>query len=259
MLFAHVAFMTTKLPNRHHASQSSKISIEAQLCSFGARLRELRVRRGLTLEQLAEASGLTKSFLSRLESGGRQASIAAVLTLSRVLDVSLAFLFESPLALEPCVIVRGAEAEENSTHGLKYAAMSNAGRFSRLQPLRIKISPSRRGAEHYHHQGEEWIYVLSGKLTLSLAGRTYALKSGDAAHFESRLPHRLIAPGPEDAHVLLVAAPDSNPGHQSAFLEHRAIPDMATMPLPRERQIAAFSTPEKMATHPPPKTRKKPL
>jgi transcriptional regulator with XRE-family HTH domain len=239
--------MTTKLPNRH---QLPEISIEAQLCSFGARLRELRLRRGLTLDDLADRSGLSKGFLSRLESGGRQASISAVLTLSRIFEVSLAFLFESPLAVEPCVIVRSADAEEKSINGLKYAPLSNAGRFSRLQPLRITVSPSRRGTEHYQHQGEEWIYVLSGKLVLSLAGNTYDLGPGDAAHFESRLPHRLIAPGPQDAHVLLVASPDSNPGHQSVFQEHRAIPDMAVMPLPMQRRIAAIDTPGKTANLP---------
>jgi transcriptional regulator with XRE-family HTH domain len=255
--FGHVAFMTTMLPNRH---QASDISIEAQLCSFGARLRELRLRRGFTLEELAEASGLSRGFLSRLESGGRQASISAVLTLSRILEVSLSFLFESPLALEPCVIVRAADAEEKTANGLKYAVLSNAGRFSRMQPLRIKVSATRRGKEHYQHQGEEWLYVLSGNLVLSLAGNTYNLGPGDSAHFESRLPHRLIAPGPGDAEVLLVASPDSSPGHQSVFQEHRAIPDMGVIPLPKQRQIAGTETPRKTAnpaTKPTAKTRKK--
>jgi transcriptional regulator with XRE-family HTH domain len=248
--------MTTKLPIRHHASG---VSIEAQLSSFGTRLRELRLRRGLTLEQLADLSGLSKGFLSRLESGGRQASIAAVLTLSRILDVPLSFLFESPVAPEPCIIVRGAGAEEKSANGLKYAVLSHAGRFSRLQPLRVTVSPLRRGNEHYQHQGEEWIYVLSGKLVLSLAGKTYDLGPGDAAHFESRLPHRLIAPGPEDAQVLLVASPDVSPAHQSVFLEHRAIPDRALMPVPRQRQLKVFETPQKTGNPATRKTQKKTL
>jgi mannose-6-phosphate isomerase-like protein (cupin superfamily) len=182
-----------------------------------------------------------------------------VLTLSRVLDISLAFLFESPLALEPCVITRGAHAEEKSINGLKYAPLSNTGRFSRLQPLRIRVSPSRRGTEHFQHQGEEWIYVLSGKLILSLAGHTYNLGPGDAAHFESRLPHRLIAPGPEDAQLLLVASPDSNPDRQPVFQEHRAIPDMAMMPPPTQRRIAAFVPQGKTANPPAKKARKRSL
>ena len=200
--------------------------IQPQLRSFGARLRELRLQRGWTLQDLAGQSGLSKTFLSRLESGDRQASIAAVLTLSRIFDVSLASLFESPLALEPCVIVRGADAVEQTANGLAYVPLSNAGRFLNLQPMRVRVSPSRRGNEHYHHDGEEWIYVLSGALTLSLAGRTYDLEPGDAAHFDSRLQHRLFARGSRDAEVLVVASPLSgslpivNPGVR----QHRAIP-----------------------------------
>jgi transcriptional regulator with XRE-family HTH domain len=240
--------MTTKLPIK---KRTSEISVEAQLCSFGVRLHELRTRRDLTLDELAARSGLTKSFLSRLESGGRQASIAAVLTLARVFEVSLAYFFDSPVAAEPCVIVRGADAEEKTANGLKYAALSSAGRFSRLQPLRIRVSPSRRGTQHYQHKGEEWLYVLSGKLVLSLAGNTYDLGPGDAAHFNARLPHRLIAAGPEDAHVLLVASPDSDQGDPSVSQEYRAIPGMAEIPLARRRRIAAPATSEKTANPPP--------
>ena len=138
--------------------------IQPQLRSFGARLRELRLQRGWTLQDLAGQSGLSKTFLSRLESGDRQASIAAVLTLARIFDVSLASLFESPLATEPCVIFRSEGAVEQTTNGLAYVPLSQAGRFLNLQPMRVRVSPLRRGHEHYHHDGEEWVYVLSGAL-----------------------------------------------------------------------------------------------
>src|ERR1035441_1167286 len=179
--------MTTKLPKSQPAEFEDQI--RSQLKSFGARLRELRLKRGWTLEELACRGGLSKAFLSRLESGGRQASIAAALTLSKVFDVSLASLFESQMATEPCVIVRGDAAIKKSINGLKYIPLSNAGRFFNLQPIKVTVPVSRRGNEHYHHDGEEWIYVLSGALTLSLAGNTYNLKPGDAAHFDSRQPH----------------------------------------------------------------------
>src|SRR5271170_807720 len=107
--------MTNKLPERHKADSSA--DIQSQLQSFGARLRELRLQRGWTLEELACRSALSRPFLSRLESGDRQASIAAVLTLSRVFDVSLASLFESQLAAEPCVIVRSGDGGEHSANG----------------------------------------------------------------------------------------------------------------------------------------------
>jgi transcriptional regulator with XRE-family HTH domain len=199
--------------------------IQSQLNSFGARLRELRLKRGWTLEELAARCALSKAFLSRLESGGRQASIAAVLTLSRIFEVSLAALFESQIASEPCVIVRGASAVETSINGLSYTSLSKPDRLFNLQPIKVTIPISRSGSDHYRHAGEEWIYVLSGKLTLSLAGNRYDLKPGDAAHFDSQLPHRLIARGKRDAQVLLVASQISEPGRSAPSIrQFRAIP-----------------------------------
>ena len=83
--------------------------------------------------------------------------------------------------------------------GLTYAPTLNAERFFNLQPIRIVVSPRRKGNDHFHHEGEEWLYVLSSPLTLSLDGKTYDLEPGDAAHFDSRRPHRLIARGPQNA------------------------------------------------------------
>jgi transcriptional regulator with XRE-family HTH domain len=224
--------MTTKLPKRHQGDIADEI--KSQLHSFGARLRELRRQRGWTLEELACRSRLSRAFLSRLESGGRQASIAAVLTLARIFGVSVASLFESHLAAEPCVIVRAGDAIEKSVKGLKYVSLSHAGRFYNLQPIRVKVSPTRRGQEHYHHEGEEWIYLLSGSLSLSLAGKIYDLEAGDAAHFDSRLPHRLIARGTCDAEVLLVASPVSSPQPNGMMMQplatqNRAIPVASRM------------------------------
>lgn len=234
--------MSTQLPERHQENLSDEIN--TQLRSFGARLRALRRQRGWTLEELACRGGFSKAFLSRLESGDRQASIAAALTLSGIFGVSLAALFESPAVAEPCVIVRGREAMERTSNGLKYAALSNAGRFYNLQPIRVTVPVSRRGDEHFHHDGEEWIYLLSGALTLSLAGKTYDLEPGDAAHFDSRLPHRLIARGRRDAEVLLVASPVLSPAQADAVRpsgmgQRRAIPALSLVNFPATESPSA--------------------
>jgi transcriptional regulator with XRE-family HTH domain len=235
--------MTTKLPKSQPVEFEDQI--QSQLKSFGTRLRELRLERGWTLEELACRGGLSKAFLSRLESGDRHASIAAALTLSRILNVSLASLFESQLTTEPCVIVRGAGAVQKNLNGLKYVPLSNAGCFFNLQPIKVTVPVSRRGNEQYHHDGEEWIYVLSGALTLSLAGKTYNLKPDDAAHFDSRLPHRLIAKGKKDAEVLLVASPVGNSSQVMlpAISQHRAIPAIRLLDLKPQIESGGFAKP----------------
>ncbi len=162
---------------------------------------------GWTLDDLAHRSELSKPFLSRLESGDRQASIAAVLTLSQVFGVSLAEMFETQIALEPCLIVRKAAAVAHRAQGLTYVPLSQAGHAFNLRPIRVTVSLERNGQEHYRHEGEEWIYVLSGEITLSLAGEKYDLDAGDAVHFDSRLPHRVIPRSKTAPEILLVSSP----------------------------------------------------
>jgi len=185
--------------------------ITAQLATLGRRLGDLRSGRGWTLEELAERTGLSKPFLSRLEAGDRQPSIAVILTLARTYGVSLGEMFDAPVDDEPCVIVRGGEGRAVRGDGLSYLPLSSKSRFGNLQPIRLTVSSSRRGDEMYQHEGEEWVYVLSGRLRLALAGRTFELEAGDAAHFDSRQPHRLTALGGQDAELILVACPLPEP------------------------------------------------
>jgi len=227
--------MTTELSLNRREQED----IQQQLSSFGARLRELRQQRGLTLQELAARSGLSKAFLSRLESGSRQASISAALTLCRIFNVSLASLFEVPPTEAFCTIVRAADAVEKSVKGLRYASLSEAGRFFNMQPMRVKISPMRVGNEHYQHDGEEWVYVLQGKITLSLVGKAYDLDPGDAVHFESRLPHRLMARGGREAEVLIVAAPNWGRAVNPSFSERRLIPAGGLLPLPEGKPVSS--------------------
>jgi transcriptional regulator with XRE-family HTH domain len=233
-----------------HSMTIVRDRVQIQLASFGASLRQLRLHRDWSLQELARQSGLSKTFISRLESGDRQASIAAVLTLARVFGVSLASMFETQVAAEPCVIVRAREASPESANGLTYTALSNAERFFNLQPMRLTISPKRKGNEHFHHEGEEWVYLLSGRLTLSLAGNSYELEPGDAAHFDSRLPHRLNARGPHEAEVLLVASPLSHtPGAAFPLAnQKRAIPASGSSSFQRRRGPLLLKKPTKNKT-----------
>jgi transcriptional regulator with XRE-family HTH domain len=203
--------------------------VKSQLISFGVNLKRYRLQKDWTLDELAKRSGLSKPFLSRLESGDRQASIAAVLTLSQTFGVSLASMFETQITMEPCLIVRKAEEAPRNVYGLTYVPLSRAGHNFNLRPIQVTVSPERTGDQHYTHDGEEWIYVLSGKITLSLAGEKYDLDAGDAVHFDSRLPHRVLARGKVAPEILLVASPltlerSIAPSPYLPSQAHRAIP-----------------------------------
>jgi transcriptional regulator with XRE-family HTH domain len=190
-------------------------SVPAEVIGLGARLAKLRTERGWTLEELAERSGLSASFLSRLEDGGRQPSLAALITLARVYEVLLPSLFDAPQETANCVVVRVGEAKTKNGNGLIYASLTNASRPTNMQPIRVIVPIQRDGDERYQHEGEEWLYVLSGCLALMLEDQQYTLCPGDAAHFDARIPHRLEALGDQDAEVILVACVAPRPPLES--------------------------------------------
>jgi transcriptional regulator with XRE-family HTH domain len=179
----------------------------ALLVSVGERLRAARERIGLTLEQAAELSGLSKAHLSRLESAERQPSIAALLSLSEALRTPVSVLLgenqdSSPLAIS----TEGAPRHESK--GLSIASCSGYAGSSALEALRITVDPNRPMTPPAHHSGEEWLYVLNGVLRLEYDGEVHHLAQGEAAHFDAARPHRLGADG-QVAEVLLVAAKDT--------------------------------------------------
>ena len=195
------------MPVKTFSMTKPKSLVKDQLAAFGANLKQHRLRKGWTLDDLAERSDLSKPFLSRLESGDRQASIAAVLTLCEVFELSMAEMFQTQVTFDSCLIVRKADAVPREAYGLTYVPLSHAEELFNLRPIRVTVSPDRTGNEHYRHEGEEWIYVLSGQITLSLADEKYELDTGDAVHFDSRLPHRVIARSKKAPEILLVASP----------------------------------------------------
>lgn len=175
------------------------------LTDLGGKLRELRVRSGWTLEELAQRVSLSKSYLSRLEDGDRQPSLAALLALSRAFVVPLASLFPEERGVRESVVTRASEAKPQTGNGLTYAPLSRRAPPAGMQPLRVTVSAGRVGEERYRHEGEEWLYVLSGTLGLTLTDEKYTLQAGDAAHFDAREPHRLSALDGTDAELIIVA------------------------------------------------------
>ncbi|MFE0583313.1 helix-turn-helix domain-containing protein [Streptomyces sp. NPDC058874] len=173
-----------------------------QLPAVAPQLRELRRRAGLTLEAAAARARLSPAHLSRLETGRRQPSLPLLLGLARTYGTTVSELLgEASPAADPIVRAGGPAARE--ADGWTYRQAGGAGRG--MQALRVRVPYGRGSGELVRvHPGEEWLYVLEGRLRLHLGEAEYLLEPGDSAHFDSLTPHRIGAASTGGADLLFV-------------------------------------------------------
>ncbi|MFI7097978.1 helix-turn-helix domain-containing protein [Streptomyces sp. NPDC050161] len=155
---------------------------EQVLSEVGPRLRRLRQERSVTLASLSEATGISVSTLSRLESGGRRATLELLLPLAQAHQVPLDELVGAPEVGDPRV-----RAVPQRREHMTFVPLTRQP--GALQAFKLVIDPVKSQPEQRTHEGYEWLYVLSGRLRLLLADRDVLLKAGEAAEFDTRLPH----------------------------------------------------------------------
>ncbi|MFD9888000.1 helix-turn-helix domain-containing protein [Amycolatopsis sp. NPDC059027] len=157
---------------------------EEVLTAVGPRLRELRKRAELTLTDLAEATGVSVSTLSRLESGSRRPSLELLLPLAKAYGVPLDELVDAPSTGDPRVYPRPFKR-----HGMTIIPLTR--RPGGVQSFKhiIPAGPDRREPDPRTHEGYEWLYVLNGQLRLVLGKHDFVLRAGEVAEFDTREPH----------------------------------------------------------------------
>lgn len=168
----------------------------AELKQVGMRLRAYRHTKGWTLDELAEKAQMSASTLSRLESGKRQASLELLLPLTRQLGIGLDDLV-APQVPDPRV-----RRPEIHRDGMVIAPLAPEG--SPVGTYKITYPPTRTVPEARVHDGYEWLYVLSGRLRLVLGDQELVLTRGEAAEFDTRVPHSLSAAGSRPAQVISI-------------------------------------------------------
>lgn len=152
--------------------------LSADLVKVGERLRRLRKERGWRLEDLAERMNLSRAYLSRLKNGERQPSLTALLHVAQAYGVAFSSLFESEPDLESGVIVRAAQTPVRRGNGLFYASLSRGSWAFNLHSIRLVVLKEREEGEVYQHEGEQWLYVVSGSLGLEIGERVYPRAGG---------------------------------------------------------------------------------
>ncbi|MEU8901625.1 XRE family transcriptional regulator [Nocardia sp. NPDC048505] len=156
------------------------------LDTVGPRLRALRRERGFTLADLAATTGVSESTLSRLESGQRRATLELLLPLSRTYGVPLDDLVGAPRTGDPRIHLKPIER-----HGMVFIPLSRRPGGVHAFKMIIPACDAPQEPALKTHEGSEWVYVLNGRLRLVVGTRDLILPPGEAAEFDTALPHWL--------------------------------------------------------------------
>lgn len=178
---------------------------------LGQRLRAVRHAHGYTLAEVAQRAGVSKSFLSMLETGHTNVSATRLQRLSAVFGLKTSDLLPDEAARELVRVVRRGAATPLSGFGDGVAArLLGLDVRRRLQPVVLTLAP---GAEHetrVGHAGEEFVFVLSGSVSIQVDREApVRLEAGDSAYYPAALPHGYANLGTSTAELLTIATPGS--------------------------------------------------
>jgi transcriptional regulator with XRE-family HTH domain len=185
------------------------MSTEDVLAEVGPRLRQLRKEREVTLTALSEATGISVSTLSRLESGLRRPSLELLLPIAQAHQVPLDELVGAPPVGDPRVHAKPVER-----HGRTYWALTRQP--GGLQAFKVLVPRTTETPEPRTHEGYEWLYVLSGRLRMVLGEHDLVLAAGEAAEFDTRVPHWFGSTGEGPVEFLSLFGPQGERMHVRA-------------------------------------------
>ncbi|WP_280254248.1 helix-turn-helix domain-containing protein [Nocardia abscessus] len=178
------------------------------LDAVGPRLRALRRDRGITLADLAVRTGVSESTLSRLESGQRRASLELLLPLARTYDVPLDELVGAPRTGDPRIHLKPVRR-----FGMIFVPLSRRPGGTQAFKMIIPARPEPLEPTPQTHEGFEWLYVLNGRLRLVLGERDLTLSAGEAAEFDTSLPHWLGSADGGVVELLILFGPQGMRAH----------------------------------------------
>ena len=172
---------------------------------IGKKIRDLRNRNGLTLQELADRSELTKGFLSQLERGQVSPSIVTLWDLIECLGSTPSEFFQEEE--EQVVFSEEQYFEKIDEEGNSRQWVVPSAQRYQMEPMLVEIMPRKSLEEDKPHNGEEFGYVLNGRIQLLLGDNVYTVRAGESFYYQASQRHRISNPGGRPAKLLWISSP----------------------------------------------------
>ena len=204
----------TEIPSVLTIARAGQEKIQVESLNLGERVRNLRKAQNLTLEQAAQAAGLARSTLSKIENEQMSPTFEAVRKLASGLGISVPQLFTPPRSekvMARRAITRSGEGRAHPTATYEHEMFAGELRSKKMLPYRATVRT--RSFEDFNgwvrHDGEEFLYVLSGVVRFFTEFyEPVDLKRGDTAYYDAAMGHNLISVSEDDAQILWVTSLD---------------------------------------------------
>lgn len=180
---------------------------------IGQAVRQIRENRQLPIEVVAERTGLAQDMISQIENGEMIPSLGPLIRIARVLGVRVGTFLDDQESLSPVITRNGQSIKTMHISDKKHPGHSDLDFFAlavnkssrHMEPFLIDIMPSSADSIHLsNHEGEEFIYVLSGKIEIAYGKENFILEVGDSIYYDSIVPHNVHSIGDKAAKILAV-------------------------------------------------------
>lgn len=189
---------------------TSAAGIAGVLDQVAGRLKRVRTQRRLTLAEVAEATGISKSTMSRLETGQRKPTLELLLALSHIYRVPLDDLVAAPEQGDPRVQLKAGRVKGRTV--IPLTRQPDGTQAWKIVIPVDKVDPVLRA-----HDGHEWIYVLSGRMRIMIGDEDWVLGPGEIAEFGTQVPHWFGSTGDRPAEILSIF---TRPGERMTVRTH---------------------------------------
>jgi transcriptional regulator with XRE-family HTH domain len=175
---------------------------------IGKRIKAFRTEKRITLEQLADRTGFTKGYLSKVEKSGKSPPVSTLGNIARALGVTISAFFGEDNTSTPISIVKKGEgpliARDGTAFGYSYEAVAYKFANKMMDPfiLTLPVNPKKRTL--YRHEGEEILFVLEGTMKFFHGTEEFIVEEGDCIYFDSKFPHFGESLGNEEVKCFMV-------------------------------------------------------
>jgi transcriptional regulator with XRE-family HTH domain len=174
------------------------------------KIKQIREQKGMSLQDLAAKCGFSSALLSQLENHMVSPPLGTLIKIARALEVEIGAFFQEMHDV-PYTIVRHDErkamsrvaSKQGVKYGYSYESLAFDKKGRHMEPFLVTLEPATKKDRHaYSHEGEEFIFVLEGRMEVQLGEHTDVLEPGDSIYFDSTVPHRVQCQGDENAKIL---------------------------------------------------------